>query len=240
MLQKMHWLPGLLMLCFVQASAQNPDIQLLRAINLHRPRTLDQPFLDITRTAIPVSLALPLGVTGWALMHHDSLQIAQGAEMTASWCLAAGFTLSLKTLIHRPRPFITYPDIQHLQNDTDGSFPSGHTSVAFSLATSLTLQHRRWYVLVPAWTWAAAVAYSRLDLGMHYPSDVLAGMAIGAGSAWASHWLHRWWQRHLPKEKDYSQSSPWPGYDPGLSGIKRFECSGERAMDTCSSSILFR
>ncbi|MFY7909200.1 MAG: phosphatase PAP2 family protein, partial [Emticicia sp.] len=62
-------------------------------------------------------------------------------------------------------------------------------------ATSLSLTFRKWYVVIPAYTWASAAAYSRLHLGVHYPSDVLAGAAIGAGSAWLCYKANRWLQR---------------------------------------------
>ncbi|WP_297043133.1 phosphatase PAP2 family protein [Thermoflavifilum sp.] len=181
--------PGLL-------HAQGIDIRLLRDINLHRPRSLDQAFLDVTHSTVPVSLALPIGYTGVGWLRHDSLARARGIRMGLALACTAVVTEGLKWAIHRPRPYMTYPDIEHLQNDSDGSFPSGHTSLAFCTATSLALQHARWYVQIPAWTWAAAVAYSRLDLGMHYPSDVLAGMVVGAGSAWAGWKIQQWWLQH--------------------------------------------
>jgi membrane-associated phospholipid phosphatase len=62
--------------------------------------------------------------------------------------------------------------------------PSGHTSSAFSTATSLSLNFRKWYVVAPAYTYAAAVGYSRMYLGVHYPSDVLVGALLGSGTAY--------------------------------------------------------
>jgi membrane-associated phospholipid phosphatase len=42
----------------------------------------------------------------------------------------------------------------------------------------------KWYVAIPAFSYAGAVGYSRLDLGVHYPSDVLAGALLGSGTAY--------------------------------------------------------
>jgi membrane-associated phospholipid phosphatase len=51
---------------------------------------------------------------------------------------------------------------------------------AFALATSLSLSYPKCYIIVPSFAWASSVGYSRMDLGVHYPSDVLAGAIVGA------------------------------------------------------------
>ena len=75
------------------------------------------------------------------------------------------------------------------QNESDASFPSGHTSTAFSMATSISFQNKKWYIVLPAYLWATTVGYSRLYLGVHYPSDVFAGALIGVGSVYINNWL---------------------------------------------------
>ena len=77
-------------------------------------------------------------------------------------------------------------------NGRSPSFPSGHTSGAFSFATSLTIACPKWYIAGPAYIWAGAVGYSRMDLGVHYPSDVLAGAIIGVGSAYLCYKGQQW------------------------------------------------
>jgi undecaprenyl-diphosphatase len=59
----------------------------------------------------------------------------------------------------------------------------------------MSIQNKRWYVVVPAYTWATAIGYSRMYLGQHYPTDVLAGAITGAGSAWLSHKANNWIKR---------------------------------------------
>jgi undecaprenyl-diphosphatase len=69
------------------------------------------------------------------------------------------------------------------------SFPSGHTSSAFQWATGCALACPKWYVVVPAYAYACGIGYSRMYLGVHYPSDVLAGALVGGGSAVLSQFL---------------------------------------------------
>lgn len=108
-------------------------------------------------------------------------------------------TQGLKYAINRDRPYAKYPAlINPYQIDNDPSFPSGHTSTAFATAASLSINFKKWYVVVPAYAWAASVGYSRLYLGQHYPTDVLAGAAIGVGSAYLSNWLNK---KYFAKQK---------------------------------------
>lgn len=101
--------------------------------------------------------------------------IAVGLTGTAIYKFIKGKTL-------RPRPFNVYPAIKCVGKTLDQfSFPSGHTmhAVAFSIVAA------SWY---PALLWLVApfavlVALSRPILGLHYPSDVLAGAALGAAIA---------------------------------------------------------
>jgi len=100
-------------------------------------------------------------------------------------------TTGLKYAVNRPRPFVTYPDIIKKGNAGSKSFPSGHTSSAFALATSISLEYPKWYFVAPSFIWSTTVGYSRMRLGVHYPTDVFAGAIVGAGCAWASWWLNK-------------------------------------------------
>jgi undecaprenyl-diphosphatase len=191
----------LLMVFFAAAGgarAQNLDINLLKHINLHRPVSLDPAFLAVTHTAEPLAAAVPAAMFAAALISKNADLEYNALSVAGAVALSALATEGLKYAVHRPRPYVTYPFIDHVSADSDPSFPSGHTSVAFAAATSVTLAYHRWYVVAPVWTWAAVVAYSRLDLGMHYPTDVLAGAVLGAGSSWLS-WKAMKWLRKKTK-----------------------------------------
>lgn len=91
----------------------------------------------------------------------------------------------LKGRLVRERPFIAFPDIRCGTPPLDRySFPSGHTlhAVSFSVLVMYYFPELGWLV-VP---FAALVAASRVILGLHYPTDVLAGAALGAGLAASS------------------------------------------------------
>lgn len=123
-------------------------------------------------------------------MRMAGWQCATGLAATA--VLATGIKLAAR----RERPYTTYKDIIPYRYDLSYSMPSGHTSTAFSVATSLSLQLPKWYVIAPAMLWAGSVGYSRLYLGMHYPSDVFVAAIVGAGSSYLSYKGQHWLQRH--------------------------------------------
>jgi membrane-associated phospholipid phosphatase len=110
--------------------------------------------------------------------------------------MALGISTVSKITINRPRPYTTYPSLIFNKGKVgDHSFPSGHTTAAFATATSLSLAFPKWYVIAPSYAYAAAIAYSRMYLGVHYPTDVLGGIISGAGSSLfvfhARKWLNK-------------------------------------------------
>lgn len=113
--------------------------------------------------------------------------LAASAHMAATGALALGLYTLLKRWTRRPRPFASDARIRAWVAPLDEfSFPSGHTlhAVAFSLVAIAHVPMLAW-VLLP---FTAAVAASRVALGLHYPSDVLAATAIGSALAGLSSW----------------------------------------------------
>ncbi len=173
------------------ATAQNLDIDLLRKINLDRNPSLDPTFKFVTNSVSPIGLGAPLIVTSIGFIQKDNTLKNKGYYIGATLLTSAVLTTTLKFAIDRDRPFVTYPDIQKLTGAGSPSFPSGHTSEAFATATSLSLAFPKWYVIAPSFLWAGAAGYSRMHLGVHYPTDVLVGALIGSGSAWLCHELNK-------------------------------------------------
>jgi undecaprenyl-diphosphatase len=92
--------------------------------------------------------------------------------------LADTTALALKRVFERPRPYVPFPDPEPLVGTGfDYAFPSGHAATSFAGATVLSRAGPR---LAPAFfLLAAAVAWSRVYVGVHYPSDILGGAVLG-------------------------------------------------------------
>lgn len=114
--------------------------------------------------------------------------LGASAHMAATGVVALLAYRWLKRYTHRKRPYADDARIAPLVSVLDEfSFPSGHTlhAVAFTLVALAHYPRLAW-LLIP---FGASVAASRVVLGVHYPSDVLAATAIGAAIASASLWL---------------------------------------------------
>ena len=94
----------------------------------------------------------------------------------------------LKPLFARPRPCDVNTAITILVKRPHGhSFPSGHTASAFAAAFALWLQNRK--LGVPALVLAAFIAFTRLYLYVHFPTDVLGGLVLGLALGALASWL---------------------------------------------------
>ena len=170
--------------------SQNIDINLLRKLNLNRNAKFDNSFRFITNTKSFVTLGVISGLASYSILKKDSVVCHKTLFIASSVLIAVCISNGLKYIVNRPRPYIDYPEIQKLSVGGSPSFPSGHTSEAFSVATALSIKYPRWYIIAPAFIWASAVGYSRLHLGVHYPSDVLAGAFIGSSSVLLNKWIN--------------------------------------------------
>lgn len=173
------------------ANGQNLDIDLLRRINIGSNPKYTETFRVISDADTPVSIGIPAILLTVGLIKKDSLTIQNAISISGSLVISTLINTTLKYSIRRDRPFVTYPEIIKRAGAGSPSFPSGHTSLIFSAATAVTIAYPKWYVATPAFLFAGAVGYSRMYLGVHYPSDVLVGALVGAGSAWLSSFLTR-------------------------------------------------
>ena len=167
-----------------QILSQNIDIRLLRSIYTPEILASDNFFRFASNSDTYVVLGTPTAMAITGLIKHDDKLFRNAIVTMGSTVVNVAITNALKYSVNRDRPFETYPDIINKSEPHGASFPSGHTSNAFATATSISLAFPEWYVIVPSFAYATTVGYSRMHLGVHYPSDVLAGALIGAGSAY--------------------------------------------------------
>jgi len=165
----------------IAAIGQTNDITLLRHIYSGRDQGLDNSMKFISQTVTPVSVAVPLCFIVTGLVEKDNMTLNNGYRSTLALAGAMTISYTLKLSIDRTRPYDKYPDIIPYMDDFTSSLPSGHTTAAFATATTLTMIKPEWYVIIPSYAYAVTVAYSRMHLGMHYPTDILAGALIGSG-----------------------------------------------------------
>lgn len=101
--------------------------------------------------------------------------------LTMAVCLVVG-NLCIKNIVQRPRPFHLDTGITLLiQNPGEYSFPSGHTMHSFAAATVIFLHNRK--AGAAALVLAAMIAFSRMYLFVHFPTDILGGAIIGVLAA---------------------------------------------------------
>ncbi|QJD97044.1 phosphatase PAP2 family protein [Mucilaginibacter robiniae] len=192
---KLFLLQLLLCLTFV-ARSQNIDVKMLNFINPNSNNE-NKGWAFLSNHAIIVSAATPLAMLAAGFITKDDLLKRNAITATAALLTNTLVTDRIKDYVQRQRPYLTWNNKIYLEGHTSGySFPSGHTSTTFNVATSLSLSFPKWYVIAPAYTFAAATAYSRMYRGAHYPSDVLGGMIVGAGTSFLSYKLQKMFYRH--------------------------------------------
>lgn len=165
-------------------TGQNLDLRLLKSLNAKEMPTLDKGMKAVTFSpyvVMPSAIACTW-INGYYA--QDKVMMRNGYKSAVSVVFAVGVTTGLKYLVNRTRPYTKYPGEVKRRDFNNGpySFPSGHTTVAFASATALSLSYKKWYVTAPSFMYAGFVGYSRMRLGVHYPSDVLGGIVIGVGS----------------------------------------------------------
>ncbi len=184
-----------LLLGSIQANgfAQNTDIDLLKSIN-KTETGFKNGYAEVTTGSVTfTTIAAPAGIALVGFIKKDKKLKLDALYMSAAFLVNTGVTQLTKHTVNRKRPFADYPFIKRrVDEDAWLSFPSGHTSSAFCTATSISLRYPKWYVVIPAYLYAASVGWGRMYQGVHYPSDVLVGALVGTGSAWLGWKAQKW------------------------------------------------
>ncbi|WP_293944896.1 MULTISPECIES: phosphatase PAP2 family protein [unclassified Sphingobacterium] len=165
--------------------ASTLDIRILESIAETRSEPQTQTFKVLSDINNYVQVAVPVGLLVAGAFNNDKAMRQNALYVASSTAVTALVNVGIKHLIKRSRPFKKYPNFISVRTASGYSFPSGHTSSAFATASALSRAYSKWYVVAPSLLWASSVGYSRMYLGVHYPTDVLAGAVLGAGSAFA-------------------------------------------------------
>jgi undecaprenyl-diphosphatase len=154
-------------------------------IDLQDHRTPAQTgfFLFVSNHLMYGNVGVPAGLLAGGIITNDKAMRQNALYVAGSTAISAGLTEIIKHLVKRPRPFLQNVHITPIYRPGNYSFPSGHSSSSFATATALSIAYPKWYVILPAYLWAGSTAYSRMYLGVHYPTDVAAGAGLGAASA---------------------------------------------------------
>jgi len=146
---------------------------------------------DLLDTILPMISSFGDKGIGWIVLsviltcipRYRKAGITMGLALI--FCLLIG-NMTLKPLIARPRPYTYFPEMTLLIAPlADFSFPSGHTFASFASATALFLYHKK--AGIAAYILAVIIAFTRLYLYVHFPSDVIAGMLLGIFSGWLAY-----------------------------------------------------
>lgn len=164
---------------------KNLDISILKAIFENRNPGFDILLRAITNSAAALAFGIPGILLLYTLFKKDRANQLRALQLLIPVALSAIVSNLLKYAIDLPRPYEVYPFIHKLSVGGSPSFPSGHTADAFAFAMAVSLMYRKWFIVILMLAWASVVGYTRMALGVHFPSDVLAGAMIGMLSAFA-------------------------------------------------------
>lgn len=185
----------LLLILFLSANSysqnkietENLDIRIFRSINNCRSPFLDKTISLTDKSVFPAAIVTPVTMFALARANKNTYDENTAVLLGASEVTSLGVTVLMKHLFKRDRPFTTLDNVYYQKDNspTDRySFPSSHTATAFSMATTLTLRYTdKPFLITGMYTYALIVGYGRIYLGVHYPSDVLGGALVGAGSS---------------------------------------------------------
>ena len=143
---------------------------------------LDEIMIMISRLGNKGFIWIAIGVLFLLLGFRNKIWRNRGFLVLFS--LAANFlacNVVLKPLIDRTRPYYVLDYTPLIPPVGDPSFPSGHTSASFAAATAIYFINKKWGIA--AYILAAVMGFSRLYLGVHFPTDVLAGALVGTAAA---------------------------------------------------------
>ncbi|MDQ3021376.1 MAG: phosphatase PAP2 family protein [Bacteroidota bacterium] len=163
------------------------DVRIFRDFNNIESKFVNSLVNITNESIVPVLIATPVGLYIGSRIYDNKYGENSAVLLALSEVTSGAVSQVMKWIFKRPRPYRTLNKVY--LTDTSKlkgtySFPSGHSTNSFAIATSLTLRYPdNPALIIGCYTYATLVALGRIYWGVHYPSDVFTGMVIGAGSA---------------------------------------------------------
>ncbi|MCR1951383.1 MULTISPECIES: phosphatase PAP2 family protein [unclassified Clostridium] len=159
------------------------DISILRFIrNYFSSPLMDSMMIFITKLGDRGFVWIVIGIILLISKKYRKIGFTMLIALAVTSIIGEGI---IKNIIQRPRAFITFPDIEIIiKAPLSYSFPSGHTASSFAAAVVLGYYIKKCRYLF--YFFAALVAFSRLYLFVHYPSDIIGGIVLGISCSLAT------------------------------------------------------
>ncbi|MBV7696877.1 phosphatase PAP2 family protein [Streptomyces sp. TRM70350] len=173
-------------------SGSNPDVELLYDINglaKDAPRWFDRGVEFVGEYGLLLAMVLLVLWCWWTVRRRRGISGEEAAGSVAAlvWApLAAGIAVlvnvPIRGFVERPRPFLQHEGLEVLiSGKTDFSFVSDHATIAMALGVGLFVAHRTFGLVGIAL--ALVEGFCRVYMGVHYPTDVVGGFALGTAVA---------------------------------------------------------
>ncbi|MFI1965930.1 phosphatase PAP2 family protein [Streptomyces pathocidini] len=171
----------------VESTGSNPDVSLLYDINglaADAPNWFDRVMEWVGEYGILAALTLLMVWCWWTVRKRENAPSAVAGLLWAP--LAAGVALlvniPIRGFVERPRPFVDHDGLEVLiAGKTDYSFVSDHSTMAMALGVGIFVAHRKFGLAGIAL--ALLEGFCRVYMGVHYPTDVVGGFALGTAAA---------------------------------------------------------